>query len=324
MSGTELVDLLSFVKSVFPFTGDAEVTCEANPGTLSGKKLQAYRNAGINRLSIGVQSFQDSELQFLTRIHDARTAKDSVEEAFDLGFDNVSIDLIFGIPGQSLTSWRQTLEVALELSPQHISTYGLTFEPGTPLTADWQMGRVKKCDEELEREMYLLAKESLEAAGYEHYEISNFARPGFRCRHNEKYWDGSPYVGVGPSAHSYDGTYRWQNICDVRAYADNLSEGKLPVSEREKLSKEQIGLELILLGLRRREGLDLKKWKYLMHNDLLQQAERILDDLGGVDVSAQPFGKSNKLLGARDDFMFLTKKGLLLYDTICTEISAII
>ncbi len=324
MSAEEISFILSLLKSRLLFADDIEVTCEVNPGTLTRNKSKAFRAAGINRLSIGVQSFQDDELRALTRIHNAHTAHQSVQYARQAGFDNISIDLIFGIQGQTLASWRQTLAAAVQLRPQHISMYGLTVEPDTPLHRLIGKGKMQKCDEELEREMYLLGKETLEAAGYEHYEISNFALPGYRCRHNEKYWDASPYLSLGPSAHSFDGVHRWQNVRDVKAYCEKLESGQPAIAAKENLTRQQRELELILLGLRRREGLSLTTWQDIAGNDFLQISKTVINDLGGYDERARPFAPSDKLLGLTRDTLFLTREGLLLYDSICNHFASIV
>jgi oxygen-independent coproporphyrinogen-3 oxidase len=255
LSGAEMCGLLQSVKSGFTPDSACEITCEANPGTLTKSRLQEYRQAGINRLSLGVQSFNDAELRALDRIHTAAEAESSCKLARLAGFNNLSIDLIYGIPGQTLACWQTTLNKAMDVGPEHISMYGLTYEPHTRLTYALQNGRVQKCDEELEREMYLAAKETFESAGYQQYEISNFARSEFCSQHNQKYWDGSAYLGLGPSAHSFDGNRRWWNIRDVSLYCDRLEKHLLPGENDEILTDAQKAVELMMLGLRRRATL---------------------------------------------------------------------
>ena len=326
LNGDEMKSLIHRMLSGFSTTDDLEVTCEANPGTLSPQLLFDFLQSGVNRLSIGVQSFDNRELKALTRIHTAEEAVASIKEAKKTGFNNISIDLIFGIPNQSLGSWKKNLEKAIDLGPQHISSYCLTIEPGTPLFEFIQQGALIKCDEELEREMFLMGKEMLESAGFEHYEISNYAIPGFQCHHNLKYWDESPYLSFGPSAHSFDGFKRWWNKADIEAYCKSLEKNELPIQETEILNNQQKKLELILLGLRRRTGIPLSLWKNLSDQAFLKEADSILIKLGGVDKKVKPFesSTSGKLLGLEHDHLFLTTDGLLVYDSICIELSDLI
>ncbi len=326
LSPEEFTLILNTIKTSFQLDGDAEISIEANPGTAPEKNLIAYKKAGINRLTLGVQSLHDGELKRLTRIHSSTGAVKAFHSARQAGFDNLGIDLIFGIPGQLLLSWRETLTKAVDLQPQHVSMYGLTYESGTPLTRAAEKGELSKCDEELERDMYLTGIEFLEKAGYEHYEISNFALPGARSRHNQKYWDGSFYLGFGPSAHSYDGGHRWWNAANVENYIKTLTKDQLPVEKKERLAKNQKLEELILLGLRRVEGLRLAEWKQKSKQDLLQQAERILTLLGGFETTIPPFkpSKTGKLLTICNQSLCLTREGLLLYDKICEKLLEII
>ena len=318
--------ILKTIRTFFKLTPDVEISIEANPGTVLEQHLLAYRKAGINRMTIGVQSFNDNELKILTRIHSAKQAIKAIQSARQAGIDNIGIDLIFGIPGQSPASWRQNLEQAVDIRPRHISMYGLTYEPGTPLTKAVEKGELLKCDEELERDMYLTGIEFLENAGYEQYEISNFALPGDRSQHNQKYWDGSCYIGLGPSAHSYDGAHRWWNVADVNSYCDKLTKGHLPVEKKEILTKNHKLEELVLLGLRRVQGINLPEWKQLSKRDLLHQAENVINQIGGIDTTTLPFKscKSGKLLTKTNQSLCLTREGLLLYDTICEKLLDII
>lgn len=234
----------------------AEVTLEANPGTVDQGKLRAFRDVGISRLSIGIQSFHDSELKFLSRIHTAEEAIDCVRMAQRAGFENISLDLIFALPGQSLQAWKENLEIALILKPQHISAYSLIVEEGTPLRRMVERGEVPPPSEELESEMYLYTMECLAANGFEHYEVSNYAKPGFRSRHNSLYWNHGMYLGFGPSAHSFwvDGSLqkptRWWNVASVSQYCDLIAQGKRPLAGQEHLTQADLLVEEIFLGLR--------------------------------------------------------------------------
>jgi len=234
-----------------------EITMEANPGAIASESLQEYIRSGINRISIGVQSFEDSELQCLGRMHTARQAEELVVSAQRAGFHDVGMDLIYGIPGQSLEAWQKTLRKALCLSPDHISAYALTWSHETSLGRKIFSGELPCPDEETVAEMYLSMHRLLVDAGYEHYEISNFAKPGHRCRHNEGYWTGEPYLGFGPSAHSFVGSRRFWNVSDLFTYIHVLSQNQLPLKEEEILSSDQCDLERLDLGLRRKEGIPL-------------------------------------------------------------------
>lgn len=322
LSPRQVEKIISSIRKAFPITQDIEISLEANPGTLESGPFKDYLHAGINRLTIGTQSFNDRDLKFLTRIHSAAQAENSILSAQKAGFQNIGIDLIFAVPGQSLHDWENNLRKAIKLKPQHISMYGLTFEEGTPLTKALRLGKIKKCSEELERQMYLLGKQLLQDAGYEHYEISNFALPGFRSRHNQKYWDDSPYLGLGPSAHSYNGQRRQWNVADVSKYLQHLDKGSLPIENKEEISQDQRKLELILLGLRRVEGINLQYWQKQTGCSLMDQSKKVIEKMGGL-AQTTPFSPSSEgeLLTIKDGNLGLTQEGLLLYDTICMELA---
>lgn len=322
LSPNEVNNIISLARNTFFLTKDVEISLEANPGTLESAPFADYLKAGVNRLTIGTQSFNDRDLKFLTRIHSAAQAENAILSAQKAGFRNIGIDLIFAIPGQRLSDWEKNIRKAIELKPQHISMYGLTFEEKTPLTKAMHLGKVVKCDEELERQMYLLGKQYLESAGYEHYEISNFALPGYRSHHNQKYWDGSPYLGLGPSAHSFDGKHRRWNFADVNKYVRSLENKNLPIETEEDISQQQQKLELVLLGLRRTEGINLKNWEHVTGRRFIDQTKKVIEKMGGLGNSA-PFLSSSdaRLLTAKNGNLGLTQEGLLLYDTICLELA---
>ncbi|NOY57512.1 MAG: radical SAM family heme chaperone HemW [Calditrichaeota bacterium] len=322
LSPRQVEKIISLIRNAFPVTKDIEISLEANPGTLESSPFKDYLNAGINRLTIGTQSFNDRDLKFLTRIHSAAQAEKAILSAQKAGFQNIGIDLIFALPGQTLRDWENNLRKAIRLKPQHISMYGLTFEEGTPLTISLRLGKVEKCSEELERQMYLLGKQFLQDAGYEHYEISSFALPGFRSRHNQKYWDDSPYLGLGPSAHSYNGRRRQWNVADVSKYLQHLDKGNLPIENEEEISQDHRKLELLLLGLRRVEGINLKHWQKQTGCSLTDQSKKVIEKMGGLAKTA-PFSPSSKgrLLTIKNGHLCLTREGLLLYDTICMELA---
>jgi oxygen-independent coproporphyrinogen-3 oxidase len=249
--------LLELGKVAF-ISGISESTIETNPGVISVEELAELRTC-FNRLSIGVQSFQDDLLQVLGRIHDGGQAVIGFEDARKAGFRNISIDLIYGIPGQTLGQWQDDLKRALELRPEHMSCYELTLEEETPMWESVRKGELSKPDDELCADMYFLADEMLTSNDFIHYEVSNYARGNnHTSMHNCGYWRRAPYIGLGPSAHSFDGVNRrsW-NLHSVDGYIENLSKGKLPESGSESLSRQQTAQERIMLGLRCCGGIDL-------------------------------------------------------------------
>ena len=255
LSPPALGDLLEFFRNRFCLSEDCEITLEANPGDLDRETTRDFRKTGINRLSLGVQSFSDEELTFLGRRHGVRDAVRAIEVARSAGFDNLGIDLIFGIPGQSGGRWQDTLTSALSFQPEHLSAYQLTPEDGTPFGTEVTQGRLRLWEEEEFVQSYLEASRILESRGYLHYEVSNFARGENRIsRHNRKYWQQVPYLGLGPSAHSFLNRRRWWNPASLEEYLDRLRGGQKPVAGVEVLSPDQTRLESLLLGFRNREG----------------------------------------------------------------------
>lgn len=232
-----------------------EWTAEANPESLTAPLAGAWRAAGVNRLSLGVQTFHEPALRWMGRLHGPDGAVGAVHVARDQGIDNLSIDLIFGLPGHLGRPWSEDLERVLELDPPHVSLYGLSVESGTPLGRAVAEERERPVDEEQYREEFLEAASTLTGAGYEHYEVSNFAKPGMASRHNTAYWTGAPYLGLGNGAHSYAEPVRRWNVRDWAAYRDTLREGRTPEEGRETLDAAALRLERIWLGLRTSRGL---------------------------------------------------------------------
>ena len=230
-----------------------ERTLEANPGTVTRKILEDLRAAGINRLSLGVQSFRNAELRFLGRLHDAETARKAIDCTLDAGFQNYSIDLMYGLPGQTLSDWMKSLEEAAELRPPHLSVYELTLEPGTPLARRFGV----TLDDERLNTMHQWTEARLESEGYEHYETSNYARPGFRCVHNSNYWTGGEYLGIGAGAHSYLKGVRSRNFNLPTEYQEAVLREGHATEESESLTPQKAAGEALMLGLRIREGIDL-------------------------------------------------------------------
>ena len=231
----------------------AEWTLEANPGSVSAGKAALLHKFGVNRISLGVQSWDDDLLKLLGRDHTRPQAEKSIRILRDLGFTNINIDLMFGLPGQTIDQWRVTLERTIALRPEHISAYCLTYEEDTEFFLRHAHGEFRQ-DSDADAKFFELAISILAEAGYEHYEISNYARPGFRSAHNRAYWAGQDYLGVGPSAVSTCGFQRWQNVCDYRAYANRILAGESPIASTENLTPEMKRTERIALSLRTSEG----------------------------------------------------------------------
>ena len=271
----QIEQVLRLIRPFLSTTVRPEITLEANPATVAPEKLEGYLRAGVNRISIGVQSFDDPLLRLLDRLHSAEDARQAVRMARRAGFENVNVDLIQAVPGQTLADWRSTLEKAISLAPDHLSAYTLSWSCSTPLGKKIESGLLPRPDEETAVEMSLLSSDVLQGAGFEQYEISNFAKPGKRSRHNDSYWTGKPYLGLGPSAHSLIGNKRFWNIYDVDRYMDILAQNRLPIEDQELLSPEDRKLERLAVGLRRKEGVsvselavDVKKYSVLVEAGL--------------------------------------------------------
>jgi putative oxygen-independent coproporphyrinogen III oxidase len=247
--------LIRAFRQGFAFTPDAEITCEANPDTVDAGSLAALRGEGVNRLSMGVQSFDPSVLAALQRIHSADSARRAYQAARVAGFDNVNLDLIYGAEGETLESWRRTLEEAVALRPEHLSCYALTIEPNTMLGRQVASGSIPAPDPDRQADMYGIACEILGRAGYVHYEVSNWTLPGRECLHNLGYWEGRPYLGLGAGAHSYRGDRRWWNVRPPHQYIESLAAGRLPTGGEERVEGEEAQLEALLLGLRLNRGI---------------------------------------------------------------------
>lgn len=256
LTAPQLERLLQTLRRGFSIAADAEITVEANPGTLIDSRLQALLAGGVNRLSIGVQSVNDDLLHTLGRIHTARQALDCYERARRLGFANVSIDLMFGLPGQGLSDWQKTLMEVASWSPDHLSCYGLIIEQGTPFGDLYEAGRLLLPTEEDELAMYRFTMDHLATRGYEHYEIANWAKPGKQSRHNRIYWLNGQWLGLGPGAHSQWRGERFANVKLPADYARLTAEGKFPVATTEKVTKPLAMEDTMMLGLRLRGGVD--------------------------------------------------------------------
>ncbi|MBK7849873.1 MAG: radical SAM family heme chaperone HemW [Bacteroidetes bacterium] len=258
LTGDELKGIFETINRNFSVDSDAEITLEANPDDLTAERLDEIRSAGVNRLSIGIQSFSDEDLKYMNRAHNAMQAYDAVRLAQDKGFDNISIDLIYGIPTLSEEQWEKNMETAFTLGVKHLSCYSLTVEPRTALAKLIRDRKVQEVDEEMSAIHFAMLMDRAAWAGFEHYEISNFAKPGNYSKHNTSYWSGEPYLGIGPSAHSYNKVSRQWNISNNPQYIRSIDENIVPF-EREDLSNEEKFNEYVLTSLRTIWGISLRK-----------------------------------------------------------------
>ncbi len=284
-----------------------ETTIEANPGTIDIKKMAQYRELGFDRLSLGVQAFQNHLLKRLDRIHSAEQAVQAVAMARSADFTNINLDLIFGILGQTSSDWQESLTAALASQPEHLALYNLIYEEGTPLYADWAAGKIQPLAEETETGFYDFAWQYLASAGYQHYEISNYCRSGKECLHNQGYWDYRPYWGFGPAAHSFDGGRRAWNSPDLNGYLSALAAGKLPPAEQEILTAEMQLEEWLFLQMRQSKGVQLDQ---LLHKNCGQP-------IRWPEKLAERFGEPwQALFHYRGQRLSFTAKGMWLSDEI--------
>lgn len=258
LSHEQLAYLLDRLRLQFRFSADTETTIEMNPDDVDTPRMRRLRRMGFNRVSLGVQSFREAELAWLGRRHDVGRARSAIEAVKAAGFDNLALDLIYGLPGQTRGAWEQNLRLALQFQPEHLSCYLLTVEEGTPLGRMHALGRFQPLGEEEVSDLFLFTSRFLEEEGYLHYEVSNFARGAQRIsRHNGKYWSHIPCLGLGPSAHSYRAKVRWWNVRSVGEYCRKIASGERPTAGSEELDREQLKLEAVYLGLRTGGGIPL-------------------------------------------------------------------
>lgn len=304
LPGEVLEEVFTYLRRRFVLTPDAEITLEANPDDVTPEKLRCWRALGVNRLSLGVQSLHDSELRLLGRRHTAAQARHALELAREAGFANLSVDLMYALPGQTEAAWLATLKAALAYQPEHLSCYQLTATEHTPLGAEVARGALTLPGEKEQRQFFLTTSEFLDSRGYSHYEVSNFARGRQNVsRHNSKYWQHSPYLGLGPAAHSFDGRRRWWNCRAVEAYCRRLQAGRAPVAGIEVLSDAQLHLEALALGLRTRRGVALTA---LAH---FPQADKIMVEFCEVGLLTLHEGR---LCPTREGFLVADSLALLL------------
>ncbi len=304
----DLVAIIQKLRAVFTITGEAEMTLEANPDDISAENLVGWKDAGINRLSIGIQSFLEADLRWMNRAHNAAQAYAAVRLAQQAGFHNITIDLIYGTPGLSDEGWMQNIETAIGLNIPHLSCYALTVEPKTALYQLIKTKQLENIDTEKQARHFSILTSRLASAGFEHYEISNFAKPGFRSRHNSSYWQGKPYLGLGPSAHSFNGSSRQWNVANNSLYLKSMENNQVPF-EQELLTPVQQLNEYIMTSLRTIEGLSL---------------ERVTTNWG-PEKSGQLMHAAQKHIGAghmvfADHVLQLSEKGKLLADGIAADL----
>ena len=286
--------LFSCLRNNFLFSPEIEITVEANPGSVTVPKLEGLFSLGVNRVSVGIQSFNDDELKILGRIHTGDEAVEAVNLLKTAGFINCSVDLMYGIPGQTIGGWKETLKKALGLSPYHISAYELTPEEGTPLSSLIKVNTVRMPDEGLVLDMYDHAIDFLQSRGFEHYEISNYALPGFKCLHNLNYWDRGEYLGAGAGAHSFIKGVRSRNTGDLNTYIEDLKNDVIPEAEAVGIGPDEALKEYIFLGLRKTEGIDLAQAENI-HADFPEACSELI---------------STGLLELSGNSLRLTRKGL--------------
>ena len=308
LSGTEIQELIDRARGLFNLNPDAEITLEANPDDLTPEKAAAYTAAGVNRLSIGIQSFSEEHLRFMNRAHNALQSVECVSLARQAGIHNLSIDLIYGLPGSSHAEWQATLQKAVALQVPHISAYCLTVEPKTVFGNLHKKGQLPVPDPDYAAEQFEMLVQTLAEAGIEQYEISNFARPGFESRHNSAYWEQKNYLGIGPSAHSYNGTSRQFNISSNAAYVRSISEGTLPAT-LEPLSRADCINDYLLTTLRTRQGCNLDFLLEKYGHNLPLENSAYLNRLFAADLA--------EINGGR---LILSPKGRLLADGITAEL----
>lgn len=308
LSSDELERILSALEANFLIEEDAEITLEANPDDLTAEYLNALKLIKINRLSIGVQSFDNKQLKAINRRHSSEAALTAVEVSKNNGFNNISIDLIFGLPEQDLASWKEQVNKAMYLDIQHLSAYGLMYEEGTPLWRKMKKGEVVPVDDETSIAMYHYLVKTCVENGFEHYEISNFAKPDFRSRHNSAYWQEKTYLGIGPSAHSYNGISRQWNISSISQYCRKINQGET-FYEKEILSLQDKYNDFVMVSLRTMDGINLEilqnRFGEKMYNHCLKSAEAFIN---------------NGKLAIDKNFLRLTIDGVMTSDQIIVEL----
>ena len=310
LSADQLRQLILYIYKVYPVADDAEVTIEMNPDDVNDDYVALLRQLPFNRVSLGIQTFDDDRLRFIHRRHTARQAIDAVRRLQSAGYDNISIDLMFGFPGQTLAQWEADIDRALTLGVQHISAYSLMYEEGTRLHSMLTDGSVAEIDEELSLAMYQLLIEKLTAAGFRHYEISNFCLPERHSRHNSGYWNDTHYVGLGAAAHSYNGTARQWNVSNLKEYIEGVEAGQM-ATELEQLDDTQRYNEYVMTRLRTSSGIDLRQLQVRFGDGKLSYCR---------DMALPHIKNGNLCEDADCHTLFLTRKGLFVSNQVMADL----
>ena len=308
LTAEQLESIFGTIYNHYPIAPNPEVTIECNPDDLTPEFLTALRRMPVNRISMGIQSFNDAQLKRLGRRHDAAKARQAVANARTAGYDNISIDLMFALPGSNRAEWQETLDTAIALHPDHISAYNLMYEEGTPLHRALERGDFQELSEEENLEQFRMLIDSMKAAGYRHYEISNFALPGRESRHNSSYWNDTPYIGCGAAAHSYNGNSREWNIADIKAYIEGMESGCRDY-EIENLTEEESYNDTILTRLRTADGIPLQWMK-----------EKFNDKLNGYMLRTAEKEIALGNLKEENGHLSLTEKGIFISDAVIREL----
>jgi oxygen-independent coproporphyrinogen-3 oxidase len=308
LSADEIQILIGAITDLYEVSPQAEITLEANPDDLNPQKVREFRQTLINRFSIGIQSFFEEDLKWMNRAHTAREAQGSIKRVQDAGFENITADLIYGFPLLSKPKWEHNIQQLIELDIPHISSYSMTVEPATALSSFIKKGEQKPMDEGQSTTQFLILMEQLTEAGFEHYEISNFAKPGLYSKHNSNYWEGVSYLGIGPSAHSFNGESRQWNVSNNSKYIDQIQLKKIP-AEMEVLSTENRINEYIMTSLRTSKGMSLQKITEHFGSDYSKEVRNGLD----------PFADKN-WINLNDQIVTLTTDGKLFADHISSEL----
>jgi oxygen-independent coproporphyrinogen III oxidase len=308
LTNDNIKDLLNAIKNHFTMSEEVEITIEANPDDISKEKLSNWKEIGINRLSIGIQSFKEKDLQWMNRVHNTTQAFESILLAKNEGFNNFSVDLIYGTPGLTDEEWKMNVEQVINSGTPHIACYALTVEPNTTLQKMISLKKKVDIDTDQQASQFLLLMKWLKEAGYEHYEISNFAKRGYRSRHNSSYWQGKKYIGIGPSAHSYDGKCRRWNIANNASYITSLKNNIIPFEEEKLTDVERLN-EYIMTSLRTIEGLDMK---LIENNFSIKERKRIENAV--VDYI------NKKMIVYNNEKLLLTDEGKLFADGIAADL----
>ncbi len=301
-------EIINHLKKRFSVNDTAEITLETNPGTVNKNKLKDFYKTGINRISIGIQSFHEDELKFLTRIHDKNTAINTVYNTAEAGFENINIDLIFNLPGQTKELWVNNLETALTLPIKHISTYSLILERGTILNKMVLDGKIKLQDDDYDAELYQLTIDFMELAGFHQYEVSNFTKPGFECNHNKAYWEYRDYLSLGPSAHSFVNGKRWWNYSSLKRYISEIEKNNSALAGSEIVNPEQLFDEYVMLALRSK-GINLEDFRLRFGDKWIKAKSDYFIEL-----------QKNDLIVFNREQIHLTKNGYALCDEILSNI----